>query len=275
MIVNVTDIEDSRLDAFRWRDRQLASKSERLETVGAGLFVAEGDLVVERARLAGCEPVAILCAQKISAELSQHFSPDIAIYVADDKTRGIVTGLGVPLDVTGLFRRPALRSVTQLCQASARIVVLEEVDNPTNLGAIMRSAVALGWDALLLDSTSADPLARRALRVSMGTTLQLPFSRCEPGTDFVSLLHQHGFSTIALTPDSSATELRSIDCSTQKIALLLGSERSGLSERVLHASTYRARIVMKTGIDSLNVGAAAAIALHVFAPANKSQELRR
>ena len=266
MIIHVTDIEDSRLDAFRWRDRQLASKSERRETVGAGLFVAEGDLVVERARLAGCEPVAILCAQRISAELTQHFSNDVAIYVADDKMRGIVTGLGVPLDVTGLFQRPALRSVTQLCQASSRIVVLEEVDNPTNLGAIMRSAVALGWDALLLDSTSADPLARRALRVSMGTALQLPFGRCEPGSDFVSLLHEHGFSTIALTPHSSAIDLRSIDASTDKIALLLGSERNGLSDHALNASTFRARIAMQTGIDSLNVGAAAAIALHAFAP---------
>ncbi len=266
MITHVTDIGDSRLDAFRWRDRQLASKSNRLETVGAGLFVAEGELVVERAHLAGCEPIAILCAQKVAANLLQRFPSDVAIYVADDKTRGIVTGLGVPLDATGLFRRPALRNARQLCEESTHIVVLEEVDNPTNLGAIMRSAVALGWDALILDSTSADPLARRALRVSMGTALQLPFAKCESDLDFVSLLHQQEFSTIALTPDCSATDLRSISPSTKKIALLLGSERNGLSQQVLSMATYRARIAMNAGIDSLNVGAAAAIALHVFAP---------
>lgn len=269
MIVHVERADDARLDAFRWRERQLASRADRLETVGSGMFVAEGDLVVERALVAGREPVALLCAERLAPGFVSRVADDIAVYVGDDDLRRDVTGLGVPLGVTGLFRRPPLQDPDSLFTASRRIVVMEAVDNPTNLGAVVRSAAALGWDALVLDATSADPLARRALRVSMGTGLVLPFARLTPEDSVAALLGRHECASFALTPDASARAIGSFRVGGQdndRIALVLGSEREGLSPGALSAATERVRIPMHAGVDSLNVGAAAAIALHAFGP---------
>ena len=266
MIITVTDATDPRLDAFRWRERQLASSSQRREKVGAGMFVAEGDLVVGRALDADCVPVALLCDARHAELLSPRVAPDVPVYVGDEPLRKDVTGLGVPLSATGLFVRPALIDEGELLARSRHVVVMEAVDNPTNLGAIVRSAAALGWDGLLLDSTSADPLARRALRVSMGTGLSLPFARTAPGEDIAGLLGAHGYVTHAMTPDAGATDISRIETHGDRTALLLGSERSGLSIPLLTGATHRVRIPMHAGTDSLNVGAAAAIALHVLGP---------
>lgn len=265
MIIPVERADDPRLDPFRWRERQLASRSDRLETVGAGLFVAEGDLVVERSLASGREPVALLCSDKVATEIAEHLSAAVPIYVGGESLRREVTGLGVPLGVTGLFRRPPLRDPDELCITSRRIVVMEAVDNPTNLGAVVRSATALGWDALVLDATSADPLARRALRVSMGTGLTLPFARLGPDDSVAALLARHDFISVALTPDPAASRIADIAV-TGRMALLLGSERDGLTLGSIDAATFRARIPMHAGVDSLNVGAAAAIALHQLGP---------
>ena len=266
MIVEVTEPTDPRLDPFRWRERQLASGPQRRETVGAGMFVAEGDLVVDRALAAGREPVALLCEPGHAGRLSGVVHADVPVYVGDDGLRKHVTGLGVPLSVTGLFRRPAPLDPVDLLRTSRRVVVAEAVDNPTNLGAVVRSAVALGWDGLLLDSTSADPLARRALRVSMGAGLSLPHARTGAGGDIAGLLASHGFVTYALTPGADAVDISSVMRTDGPMALLLGSERSGLSRGILAAATHRVRIPMHGGTDSLNVGAAAAVALHVLGP---------
>ena len=266
MIVEVTEPTDPRLDPFRWRERQLASGPQRREAVGAGMFIAEGDLVVERALATGHEPVALLCERAHAERLSRVVRDDVPVYVGDDALRKHVTGLGVPLSATGLFRRPAPAEPVDLLRTSRRIVVAEAVDNPTNLGAVVRSAVALGWDGLLLDSTSADPLARRALRVSMGTGLSLPHARAVAGEDITKLLAAHGFVTYALTPGADAVDISSVVRSDGPLALLLGSERSGLSKDVLAAATHRVRIPMHGGTDSLNVGAAAAVALHLLGP---------
>lgn len=265
MIIDIDRIDDPRLDPFRWRERQLASRADRLENVGAGLFVAEGDLVVERALRAGREPVALLCATRLAEGFAGRIPDSVPVYVGNEALRREVTGLGVPLAVTGLFRRPALRDPDELVATSRRIVVMEAVDNPTNLGAVVRSAAALGWDGLVLDATSADPLARRALRVSMGTGLTLPFARLTPQDSVAALLGRHDAMSVALTPDDEATPIGSIQ-PVGRVVLLLGSERDGLTESSLSASTVRARIPMHAGIDSLNVGAAAAIALHALGP---------
>ena len=266
MIVEVTEPNDPRLDPFRWRERQLASGPQRREAVGAGMFVAEGDLVVDRALAAGSEPVALLCDPAHARRFSGVVGDDVPVYVGDDALRKNVTGLGVPLSATGLFRRPAPVEPSALLADSRRVVVAEAVDNPTNLGAVVRSAVALGWDGLLLDSTSADPLARRALRVSMGTGVSLPHARATAGEDVAGLLAAHGFVTYALTPGTDAVDISTVPRHDGRVALLLGSERSGLSAGVLAAATHRVRIPMHAGTDSLNVGAAAAVALHVLGP---------
>ena len=267
MIIQVDNPADSRLDAFRWRERQLASVAQRREKIGAGMFVAEGDLVVGRAMDAGCATVALLCDERNGALFAARVGDDVPVYVGDEPLRKEVTGLGVPLSATGLFRRPALVPPGEMLARARFVVVLEAVDNPTNLGAIVRSAAALGWDGLLLDSTSADPLARRALRVSMGTGLSIPFARLGAGEQVTRALHENGFVTCALTPHHDATDINRIPLDgTQKVAVLLGSERSGLTTSVLESATHRVRITMHAGTDSLNVGAAAAIALHELGP---------
>ncbi len=267
MIIRVTEAGDARLDAFRWRDRQLANRLEREEKVGAGLFVAEGDLVVERALLASCSPRSLLLADDMVERFAQLVSDDVPLFVGDDELRREVTGLGVPLSVTGLFRRPPLKTVDEVASTATHVVILEAVDNPTNVGAIVRSAVALGWHALILDPTSSDPLARRSLRVSMGTALSLPFARSERGIDLVEHLHGHGFTCIGMSPGLQAHDIVDWHPTGEKLALFLGSERVGLANETMSALDALVRIRMREGIDSLNVGAAAAIALHTYAPA--------
>lgn len=266
MIVPVSDASDSRLDRFRWRERQLASRTDRAETVGAGLFVAEGDLVVDRALAAGCEPVALLCDERLAVRYGATL-PGIDVFVGDTDLRRDVTGLGVPLGAAGLFRRPALVSPDGLVEGSRWIVAVEAVDNPTNLGAIVRTAAGLGFDALIMDSTSADPLARRALRVSMGTAFGLPFARLTDDDSLPDLLSRHTGTSYALTPDGSATDVSRVDTSTdERTFVLLGSERTGLASRTMQGATVSVRIPMHRGVDSLNVAAAAAIALHMLGP---------
>jgi len=266
VLIEIHDPSDDRLDVFRWRERQLASKPQRTEKVGAGLFVAEGDLVVERALSTHHIPAALLCSPRHAEVIASLIPADVPVYVASAKVRQDVTGLGVPLEATGVFYRPPLLDPQDLVNTCDRIVVLEAIDNPTNIGSIVRSAAALGWNGILLDATSADPLARRALRVSMGTALSLPFARTAPTEspiDIVSSSH----ALFALTPHRDAQDIRSlVDSLAPKRALALGSERDGLSPASLAAATHHVRIPMHHDIDSLNVGIAAAIAMYELGP---------
>jgi len=264
MISVVHETSDARLDAFRWRDRQLASKADRLESVGAGLFVAEGDLVVGRAIDAGCTPVALLCDEVMAQYFSARVPDAVDIFIGTEQLRQDVTGRGVPLRATGLFQRPPLTSPDELLARSHRILVAEAVDNPTNLGAITRSAAALGWDALILMAGSADPLARRALRVSMGTGLTLPFARLANGDTIGALLNRHQCVSYGLTPSDSAIDIAAVNPTADRIALLLGSERDGLDADTMQSVHTLVRIPMHAGVDSLNVGVAAAIAMYAL-----------
>lgn len=265
MIIAVDDPADERLDPFRWRDRQLASRLDRLETVGAGMFVAEGDLVVGRALDSGCDPLAILCDVPMSEAFSRLLPESVSIYVATEALRREVTGLGVPLRAVGLFRRPPLRAVDEVLAVARRVVVAESLDNPTNLGAIIRSAVGLGWDGLVLTGGSADPLARRALRVSMGSALAIPFARLGQDQRVEEVMARHRFRTVALTPREDATDIDDFRSDPHdRLALLLGSERHGLEESTIAGAQIALRIPMQSGVDSLNVGAAAAIAMHAL-----------
>lgn len=266
MIVRVTDPADERLAPFRWRDRQLASRLERQEAVGAGLFVAEGDLVVERALAAGCSAVALLCEDAVAESFAARL-PGVPVYAGPEDLRRDVTGLGVPLRAMGLFVRPPLADPARILTGSTRVLVVESVDNPTNLGSIIRSAVALGWHGLLLSRGSTDPLARRALRVSMGTGLTLPFAHLPADDGPLHVLHAHSFRTVALTPDGAATDLhRVVVAPHERIAVLLGSERDGLRADTMEGAAERVRIPMHHDVDSLNVGVAAAIALYAMGP---------
>jgi len=265
-VIEISTADDSRLDAFRWRERQLTTIAQRKAALNDGLFIAEGDLVVQRALEAGCLPDMVLCDPKRADLLgAQVERVGGKLFVASVDIRREVTGLGVPLDAIGLFHRPLILNPEELIETAERLVVLDCIDNPSNVGAIVRTAVALGWDGLLLDATSADPLSRRALRVSMGTALKFRFARVNDIASTLALLRDRGVTTIGLTPAESAINISNVELDRLgRRALVLGAERTGLSESTLAQCSLHVNIPMSHGIDSLNVAAAAAVACYAL-----------
>jgi tRNA G18 (ribose-2'-O)-methylase SpoU len=263
--VPVASLDDERLFLLRGNERRLASRPERRDETGAGHFVAEGDLVVERALDAGCEPVVALAdaddVERLEGLRDLLDRLDIDVFVGGDAVRRAVLGLGVAMPVVAAFRRPPRASSTALLARASRLVVIEGIDNPANVGAVVRNAAGLGWDAILLDGASADPLARRALRVSMGAALRVPFARSDDLV--VELRAAIGIETFALTPSADATPLDEVRPLGRR-AVLVGSERGGLTSGLLELADHRVRIPMAPGVDSLNAGAATAIACHVL-----------
>lgn len=258
----IDDTDDPRLAPFRLNERGLASRADKRDDAGAGLFLAEGDLVVERAFAAGCRPHLVLAdAQRVPPIANELADAGAQVFVGGDAIRRLVTGLGMPHAIVTLFHRPARPTAADLAERCARLVIVEGVDNPANVGAIIRNAAALGWDGLLLDHTSADPLARRALRVAMGTAFTLPHART---TDLVAAIRGlDGFELYALTPDADAVDIGDV-CPHGRRALVVGSERAGLSDAVL-AVTTPVRIPMGADVDSLNAAAATAVACYALA----------
>ena len=255
--VVVEEADDPRLAPFRLNERGLASRADKRDDAGAGLFLAEGDLVVERAFAAGCRPFAVLAdAARVPDITTDLAAAGAEVYLGGAAVQQMVTGLGMPHAIVTLFHRPARPSPAELAARCERLVIVEGVDNPGNVGSIVRNAAGLGWDGLLLDHTSADPLARRALRVAMGTAFSLPHARTN---DLVGVLEQLGdFELYALTPAAGAIDLRDVRPSGKR-AVLIGSERAGLSQAVL-AATTPVRIEMAADVDSLNAAAATAVA---------------
>lgn len=267
MLIILDDPDDERLDAFRRPDRQLSDRLERRDDRGAGWFVAEGDLVVARAIEAGCRLVTALADGDLEPEFLRRLDDLGDVLVANDTIRRRVTGFGVVHPVMALFERPARPSVEELVRGRHRIIALEAVDNPINVGSVVRNAVALGWDGLILDHTSADPLARRALRVAMGTTFGLPHARTTDLPGRLEILRSNGAAVIALTPGHGAVDLDQVAAEIgghDPVVVVVGAERSGLGPEILGLATHRARIPMAGGVDSLNAAAAAAIACYVL-----------
>lgn len=266
--------DDPRLAQFRLRERELrprrmparATKGDASENVEPGLFVAEGDLVVDRALAAGCTPRAALTDSTRPAAVLERFPTDVPVYTASAEARRMLTGLGVALDVIALFERPPLDDYRRLIDRARNVIVLEDVDNPTNVGAIVRSAAALGVDGLVLDRNSSDPLSRRALRVSMGTAFGLGTARHTSIVEVIEKLERSGYVVHALTPDAQATDISNVVPSGDRVAIVLGSERQGLSADTLARIASRVRIPMADGVDSLNVAAAAAVACYALLP---------
>lgn len=258
-MILIDDPADPRVGGFGRTDRQLRRD---------GRFLAEGDLVVERALDAGCRPVAALVDPERVPPVAARFDADV--FAAGPAIRRAVTHLGVAQVIVALFARPDLTAAPLLTATAERLVVVESVDNPANIGAIVRNAAALGWDGLLLDGESADPLARRSLRVAMGTAFALPHARVDDVVDTVAELGRLGIATYGLTPDPAARDIDAVD-PLPRCAIVIGSERAGLSPAVLDVCTEAVRIPLTAGVDSLNAAAAAAIACHVLRrPASRS-----
>lgn len=253
MITVVDNPEDPRFAQFRLNERGLASRAEKRDDAGAGMFLAEGDLVVERALAAGCIPVAALVDSDRVPEVANRINAPV--YAGGTQVRQIISGLGMPQAIIALFQRPARPSVAELAARCRRLIVLEAVDNPANVGAIIRNAAGLGWDGLILDHTSADPLARRSLRVAMGTAFALPHARTTNLAGELAGLHD--FQMYAMTPNAAAVDLATVEPGP-RVAALIGSERAGLTDELLALATP-VRIPMAAGVDSLNAAAASAI----------------
>lgn len=271
-IINITDFNDPALDVFaRLTEAQLRNKMEPQK----GIFIAESAKVIRYALLAGYEPVSMLMEHKHvegqGAELIA-MCPDTPVYVADATVLEQLTGYKVTRGVLCAMRRKPLRTVEEVCANARRIAILESIVDTTNIGAIFRSAAALGMDAILVTPSCGDPLYRRAVRVSMGTVFQIPWARIGdspadwPEKGFEKL-HELGFKTAALAlRDDSVSVDDPCLAQEEKLAIILGTEGDGLMTGTIDASDYTVKIPMAHGVDSLNVGAAAAVAFWELRP---------
>jgi tRNA G18 (ribose-2'-O)-methylase SpoU len=263
-MVFVDGVTDPALADYRaLRDVELRRRSEPAQ----GIFIAEGELVIRRALRAGYPMRSALMSQRwVSSVADLVADIDVPLYVGSEELLESVTGFHVHRGALAAMGRLPLKSVADLLPHSSRLVVLEEVNSHTNLGAIFRSAAGLGMDAVLLSPTCADPLYRRSVRVSMGEVFSIPYARFESWPGGVTSLREAGFRVLALTPDSRATSIDDIAIRDgEKLALLLGAEGPGLSTSALDAATTKVRIPMGNGVDSLNVAAAASVACYAIA----------
>jgi tRNA G18 (ribose-2'-O)-methylase SpoU len=262
-ITLVTDPDDPRIAPFvGLRDHSLRKKREQPGGDMAGVFICEGDLVVDRALRAGYRLNSILVDAKRTVPFPFEVGHDVTVYTATSPVLIRITGYELHRGMLACFvRRPELDAETVL-DGARRIVVLEGINNPTNLGIIARSAAALGIDAMLLDAYSCDPLYRRASRVAMGELFKLPYARLSPFPDGLRPLHDRDFTLLALTPDDGALSIDQIELDPdQRVALMFGAEGGGLTDATRERCDHQVRIPMRDGVDSLNIAAAAAIAI--------------
>jgi tRNA G18 (ribose-2'-O)-methylase SpoU len=261
VFTKIDDPTDGRLaDFIGLRDRELRTRGSAANPQPA-VFVAEGDLVIERALRAGYRLRSILTQEGREELLGFEVPEDADRFVAGPNVVTAITGLGVHRGSIAVFDRRPLPDPAEVLANSRRVVVLERVVNPINLGVIARSAAALGVDALILDSSSVDPLYRRASRVAMGEVFDLPFARVNSFPEGLSALHEAGFDTVALTPDPAALDIRDPSwTASERVALVLGSEGPGLTTPTLNECRHRVRIPLSGRVDSLNVGVAASLA---------------
>ena len=265
-VIEIHSFDDPRLDVYaRLTEAQLLNRFEPAK----GMFIAESPKVIQRALDAGCRPVSLLMERKDICGQAREIVEqcgDIPLFTADRDVLAQLTGFQLTRGVLCAMLRPKNSTVEELCRDAKRVVILENVMNPTNVGAIFRSAAALHMDAILLTPGCSNPLYRRSARVSMGTVFQIPWAFIgeetadwpHPGMD---RLNQMGFRTaaLALRDDSVSIDDPGL-MAEEKLAILLGSEGDGLADTTIAQCDYTVRIPMSHGVDSLNVAAASAVA---------------
>ena len=265
-ILEIADFNDPQLDVYaRLTENQLLNRHEP----DKGIFIAESPKVIERALNAGCVPVSILMEKKhIEGEGREILArcTNIPVFTAEFDVLTQLTGFKLTRGMLCAMRRPKLPSAADVCKDAKRIAVLENIMNPTNIGAIFRSAAALNIDAVLLTGDCSNPLYRRAIRVSMGTVFQIPWTYLNadektPAKSYVQELHNLGFQTaaMALCDDSISIDDPVLE-TVEKLAIVLGSEVDGLTASTISDCDYTIRIPMSHDVDSLNVAAASAVA---------------
>lgn len=263
-IKEVTDFSDPQLDIYaRLTEVQLLNRREP----DKGIFIAESPKVIERALNAGCVPISFLMETRHVENQAKELIArcgDIPVFTAELDVLTQLTGFKLTRGMLCAMYRPKLPAVEDICKNARRVAVLEDVMNPTNVGAIFRSAAALGIDAVVLTSASSDPLYRRSIRVSMGTVFQVPWTYLGEGG--ISDLRRLGFKTAAMALKSDSLpiydpRLAKID----KLAIVLGTEGDGLAAGTIADCDYTVLIPMSHGVDSLNVAAASAVAFYQLA----------
>ncbi len=258
-VIEITDFSAPELDVYaRLTEAQLLNRFEPAK----GMFIAESPKVIHRALDGGCVPVSLLMERKDidgSAEDVITRCSDIPVFTADRDVLAQLTGYHLTRGVLCAMRRPPLTKASQIAANAKRIVVLENVQNPTNVGAIFRSAAALGMDAVLLTPGCSDPLYRRSARVSMGTVFQIPWTFLQD--DWLTQLKALGFKTAAMALSDDSVSIDDPQLSQEeRLAIVLGSEGDGLTAPTITGCDYTVKIPMYHGVDSLNVAAASAVA---------------
>lgn len=265
-IIEITDLSAPELDVYaRLTEAQLRNRLEPEK----GIFIAESPKVIRTALDAGMVPLSFLMERKhVEGQAREILSryPEVPVYTADRSVLDRLTGYPLTRGILCAMRRPKLRTPEEICRGASRIAVLEGVVDSTNIGAIFRSAAALGMEAVLLSPTCCDPLCRRAVRVSMGTVFQVPWTRLgQSGEDWpkagLTHLKEMGFkiAAMALEEDSVSIDDEKL-MAEERLAVLLGTEGDGLSDETIAACDYTVMIPMSAGVDSLNVAAASAVA---------------
>lgn len=261
-IIEISDISAPELDVFaRLTQAQLRNRLEP----DKGIFIAESPKVINLALKAGCTPLSFLMERRHitgdGAEIIER-CPDIPVYTADRDVLSALTGYELTRGVLCAMRRPSPLSPSVICENARRIAVLDGIVDSTNIGAIFRSAAALGMDGILLTKTCCDPLIRRAVRVSMGAVFQIPwayFSEIMP--DWQEYLKHFDFKTVAMALNSKAIPIDDPTlCTEEKLAIVLGTEGDGLSVETIKKCDFNVIIPMHHNVDSLNVAAASAVA---------------
>ncbi|HET6168262.1 MAG TPA: RNA methyltransferase [Marmoricola sp.] len=262
-LIEIDSADDPRLADYRdLRDVQLRQQLESEH----GLFLAEGEKVVRRAIEAGHAPRSFLMAPRWLDGLADVLSAsDAPVYVVAEALAEEVTGFHVHRGALASLHRTPLPDVADVLAGARSVIVLEDVVDHTNVGAIFRSGAALGFDAVLLAPRCADPLYRRSIKVAMGAVFSVPWTRLPDWYDALPALSDQGFTTVALTLSPDAVPVEEAVGGVDRLALVLGSEGHGLSPRWEEAADRRAIIPMAAGIDSLNVAAATAVACYVAA----------
>ena len=266
-IIHITDFSDPALDVYvRLTGAQLRNRLEP----DKGIFIAESPTVIEVAMQGGCEPISILTDERLlstgGVEKIIEKCGDVPIYTASRDLLTEMTGFELTRGALCAMKRPALSSVDEVVEGARRVAVLEGVTDSTNIGALFRSAAALGIDAVLVTPTCCDPLCRRAVRVSMGTIFLVPWTQIgESKLDWpengLKKLNELGFKTVAMAlTDNSVSIDDPVLKAEERLAIILGTEGDGLSKTTIANTDYTVKIPMKHGVDSLNVAAAGALA---------------
>ncbi|MGF1596738.1 MAG: TrmH family RNA methyltransferase [Acidimicrobiales bacterium] len=266
MRIEITDPADPQIEVFQGlRDHVLRQRREIPGGDMDGVFVAEGDVVVERALRAGYRLQAVLIDGKRTKPLPEVIDDAVPVYAAGPLVLQRITGYHLHRGMLACFHRRPLPPLAEVLAGVTTAVAIEGVNNPTNIGVILRCAVALGVEAVLLDPTCSDPLYRRSGRVSMGEAYALPYARLARFPTGLAPLQAAGFRLAALTPAPDAVDIGDLRIGVDEpVVLVLGSEGPGLTEATMAAADLRLRIPMSGSVDSINVGSAAAVAFYAL-----------